>query len=516
MSFAFPRSNDGSDLKSHLSRSAVWLLRAVIAILCLAFFVPFIVSDGQFFPHLLFPYVTGKSLVFRLLVEALVGFYLLLILREPKYLPRASRLAWIAFAFVAWGGISVFTSVDPAKSFWSNTERMDGYLTLLHLFAYFLIVGSVISVEEGWKEFFQISLIASTLMALCEIREVIAIHLIAGRTNLRMGATFGTPTYLSVYLLFGVFIGFLLIAMDYRTRLARWAYSFAILVQLVGLYYTQTRGALLGLVGGVITAAGFIGWHSRAPELQHISRASRRVSIVLALLIAAFVAAPRLVTELSSGALSRIASISLEDGSTKLRLHNWEIAWQGFLERPVFGWGQENFNAVVKKFDNGTTKSDADAGFDRAHNQFLDWLIAGGLPMFLLYASLFAAAAWNVARANLSIPERGVLFGLLAAYCLNNLVVFDNLVSAMYFWLILAFVDSFSAKRLTYSIVLPRPIYNQGMAVTATAVVLVVFAGMWGLNRPGYARAQALLDATSIVSQQTIVKCSRVAVVAAC
>ena len=43
---------------------------------------------------------------------------------------------------------------------------MDRYLTLLHLFAYFVIVGCFITAEKRWTQFLQVSLFASTLMGI--------------------------------------------------------------------------------------------------------------------------------------------------------------------------------------------------------------------------------------------------------------------------------------------------------------------------------------------------------------
>jgi O-antigen ligase len=63
------------------------------------------------------------------------------------------------------------------------------------------------------------------------------------------------------------------------------------------------------------------------------------------------------------------------------------MVYQGFKEKPVFGWGQENFNYVFNKYYN-PAMFDQEQWFDRAHNEFLDWLIAGGLPAFFLYISL--------------------------------------------------------------------------------------------------------------------------------
>jgi hypothetical protein len=119
------------------------LRSALFAGLCAIFFVPFIIADGSWFPNMFFPFITGKNFAFRILVEVLLGMYILLALREPKYRPKSSYILYALGAFVLWIGLATAMSVDPIKSFWSNFERMEGYATMLHLFVYFLLVSAM-------------------------------------------------------------------------------------------------------------------------------------------------------------------------------------------------------------------------------------------------------------------------------------------------------------------------------------------------------------------------------------
>jgi O-antigen ligase len=496
--------------------SLEWYLRwGVILLLCLTLFVPFVVTDGHVFPDLLFPYVTGKSLVFRIFIELATGLYVLLAWCEPKYLPSASWLKCGACAFVLWGAIAVVTSVDPRKSFWGNIERTDSYLTLLHLFAYFLIAGSVITVEKWWTQFLRISLSASSLMAAYGLLQVIGLVSINQQNDLRIDGTFGNPTFLAVYLLFGVFIALFLIAVDPKLRFARWAYGISVVVQSAALYYTQTRGAILGLGVGLIFAAAFIAWSARAPELRFIRRLSWCMLGALGLLIMVFLAVRDLPIVKRSATLERIASISLEHRTVLPRLRAWGTVWQGFAERPVFGWGQENFNVVVTKF-HPAPMDEPNQWYDRAHNQFLDWLIAGGFPMFALYVSLFALAGWAVIVSSLSILARAALVGLLAAYIFNNLLFFDGLICAMYFWLSLAIADSLSPGKPVPLLAQSESVLRGGVAIATPVVVAVLAIGMYMLNAPAYIRAHDLLRWFSPSSQERILNCARVATTAAC
>ena len=46
--------------------------------------------------------------------------------------------------------------------------------------------------------------------------------------------------------------------------------------------------------------------------------------------------------------LKRIAN-SVESNSVNERFAEWNVAWKGFKDRPIFGWGAENFGVVSNK-----------------------------------------------------------------------------------------------------------------------------------------------------------------------
>jgi Flp pilus assembly protein TadD len=203
-------------------------------------------------------------------------------------------------------------------------------------------------------------------------------------------------------------------------------------------------------------------------------------------------------------AVSRIANVSLEEATVQSRLlYIWPIALGGAMEKPVTGWGQENFSYIFNEHY-PSQMYNQEQWFDRAHNQFLDWLVAGGVPAFLLYVLLFFLMVWIILRSDkLLVPEKGILLGLLAAYAFNNSFVFDNLMSAVYFYILLAYVHGLSAEPLPRRIFLSKPISDHGIAIAAPIVAVVILAGMWMFNAQGIARARTIIDAISSVDRKT-------------
>jgi O-antigen ligase/lipopolysaccharide biosynthesis regulator YciM len=482
-----------------------WLRLIIIGGLCLLPFVSFIVASGTLFPNMFFPYITGKNFTFRILVEIITLCYIILAIKDPKYRPKASPLLWTVCLFVAWIGLATIFSVDPIKSFWSNFERMEGYITIIHLFALFVISSVVLTADRWWEKFFQVSVVVSVMQGILALFQVL--HLFgfspSSQSGARADTTFGNATYLAVYMLFCAFITIFLMmrylgdkkySSNSRTMLT--LYSIALVLQLATLYFTETRGAILGFIGGVIIAALYIAIRAKSTEWRRMRLVSFWTIGAVAVLVVGFVAVRNLPALQHGGTLTRLASISLSDPTTQSRLlYIWPSAIKGSLERPVFGWGQENFNFLFNKYYNPEMYNQ-EQWFDRAHNEFLDWLVAGGVPAFLLYVSFYVIAVWLVIRSEmLSVPEQAAILGLLAANAFNSMFVFDNLISAVYFYLIFAFIHGLSQKPLPRFMFLSKPADDRVIAIVAPIAAVVVLGAGWFFNAQGIVRAQTLINA---------------------
>ena len=105
---------------------------AIAGVFALPFLV-LVVAHSMFFP-----FITGKNFLFRLFVEAITFAWLGLALISPAYRPKKSWML-VAFAlFVVVMAVADVFGVNPEKSIWSNFERMEGLVTLVHLFFLFV------------------------------------------------------------------------------------------------------------------------------------------------------------------------------------------------------------------------------------------------------------------------------------------------------------------------------------------------------------------------------------------
>lgn len=433
-------------------------------------FVPLFVS-GAFF----FPFITTKAFTWRVVVEIVFAAWLLLALLEPAVRPKKSPILWAIGIFLLVVGLADLFGVDRAASFWSNFERMEGFITLLHLSMFFTVIASVFN-EGDWKRWWNTSIFVSFLMALYCLAQLAGLKTI-NQGGVRVDGTLGNAIYLAVYLLFHIFMMLFYMLRERKNKGLQWLYGGLIALELIILYYTATRGAILGLMGGLLIFA-FLNIKNR--EYPAVRKGSIALLVAVVVLVGAFFAMKDTAFVKESPVLSRFASLSTSELQSQGRYYVWPMAWEGFKERPILGWGQENFTYVFQEHYRPEMYR-LEPWFDRAHNIFLDWLVAGGLVALLAYLALYGTLLYALWKDTAFAPlERSVLTALVAAYFFHNIFVFDNLVSYVLFFAVLAYVHgriglawNAEAKPVSYEKA------NYIAVPVAIALILMLYFANW-------------------------------------
>jgi O-antigen ligase/tetratricopeptide (TPR) repeat protein len=449
--------------------------------------VPFIVWNDFFFP-----FITGKNFAFRIIVELAFALWAILMLRDASARPRWKALPILISAFLLSAGVSALLAENPMKALWSNFERMEGWIGLLHTTAYFFMLWSVLKTEKAWKWFWSTSIVVSVLMSLYGLLQLSG-ALTINQGGLRVDGTFGNATYMAVYMLFHAFISTYYLVKSWATSfLMRYFYIFAIALQATMIFFSATRGTTLGLVGGAILTAVLFIFIGKANA--DVKKWAAIGLVGIALLVGGFVAIKDTPFVQNDGVLSRLASINIAQGETRFAI--WSMALKGVSERPILGWGQEGYNYIFNKYFEPRLHSQ-EPWFDRAHNAFMDWLVAGGIVGFLLYVSLYVATLWTIWRPGsaLSDFEKSIFTGLLAAYGFHNLFVFDHLLSYVFFMSTLAYIQYRAHSQAPE--VKGRDIPESVRTLAAPAIVLAMCAVFYFANVPAMATASNIIQGIS-------------------
>ncbi|MBN2094114.1 MAG: O-antigen ligase family protein [Candidatus Zambryskibacteria bacterium] len=398
-------------------------------------FIPFVVASSSFFP-----FITGKAFVFRLIIEIIFACYLILVLRDKSYRPHFSWIIGSLILFLAVIGLADIFSENPFKSFWSNFERMEGYITLLHLVAYFVVLSSVFKIHNLWNRLLATSVGASAIMAFYGFLQLTG-KITINQGSTRVDGTLGNAGYLAIYMVFHIFFATFLFTRS-KSNWQKILLGIVALMDLIVLYFTATRGAILGLIGGILVT--FIYLLFKSQKGDRIRKIAIAGTITVLIFIGLFASIRNTTFVKENSVLSRFASLSLSEIKTQGRYYVWPMAIKGFIEKPILGWGQESFNFVFNKYyDPEAYKQEP--WFDRAHSTPLDWLVAGGTLGLLSYLGLLFFLFYYLFKADENIIDKkgkAVILGLATAYVFNNLFVFDQISSYILFFTILALIHS--------------------------------------------------------------------------
>ena len=396
-----------------------------------ALITPLIYSSKYYFP-----FVGPKSLYFMFFCQVVFFAWLILAIYNKNYRPKKNAVILAFGLFIFLMAISSAFGVDPSRSFWSKFERMSGLLMWFCMFGFSLAVSCTLKTIKEWKNIFFVSLGVAFIVAVFGILEKFGVKAVTFSD--RMGVTLGNTSFLGSYLMFNFFIGGYLFFQERKNIILKISLAFVSVVSLVAIYLQEARAALGACIGGaLLIGVLYLAFKIKNKGISLLGK----VALVLGIL--AVVVAIVLLYFPNNPVHNLFGKMATEG-----RFANWAIAEKGFLERPFFGWGPENYDILFPKYFNPclfTAKCGGEFWFDRTHNMVLDTLVGVGAFGFLAYLGIFFSIIWVLRKKyfkdkTIDFWTFAVFTVLPIAYFIQNLTVFDMVGSLMMLALILAFV----------------------------------------------------------------------------
>ncbi|MBL7155300.1 MAG: O-antigen ligase family protein [Candidatus Portnoybacteria bacterium] len=385
--------------------------------------------------NLLFPFITSKAFCFNLLIELTIISFACLIYFNRKYLSLPKR-NWILFIFFGYLLIKIISDLfgfSFFKSFWGNFERMMGLFTWLHFLIFLILLITLFRRKKDYILLFDISIIVSLLVSLYALLQKAGVSFVLD-SGWRLQSTIGNAAFLAAYLIFNIFFAlYLLLKKDKLSW--RIYYALAIVLQAIILFFTATRGGILGLVAGFGLFLLLGLWLSQSKKLK--------ISLLAIIIFLLAVSGVFYLSRDSSfvqniESLRRIANISFEDSTVKSRLLLWQLSPKAWQDRPLLGWGENNINLAIDKYYQEEIRED---WFDSTHNIFFDNLISHGLLGLFFYLGLiFSLFLYLFKQRKKNQKEFIVFVPLLAAYLFQNFFLFDTHTSLIMFLLTISFI----------------------------------------------------------------------------
>ncbi len=391
---------------------------------------------------------------------------------------RATPLALPTLAMVTIYLISTLFSLVPRISWWGSYQRLQGTYTTYSYIVIFLLTLGHLRTPAQWRRIIYVVILTSLPISIYGILQRTGADPLpwGGNVQRRVAANMGNSIFLSAYLLMVVFltvqrllIHFGRLLRDEGTQagladaILAGSYLFIVVVQILAILFTQSRGPFLGLGAGlyIFSLIGFL-------ELRAWARGSEKLGRVLRFLLswgwlgtvltAVAAIAFLIVFNLPNSPLASLRdnpyigrlgkAADLESNTAQVRLLIWEgvtnlmpphepleypaTGGEGDVTemspdllnpvRPLIGYGPEAMWVAFNRFypPNLAHHESRNASPDRSHNETFDSLVITGLLGFLAYMSLFLSVFYYSLK----------WLGLMRGNKQRNLFLFLSLLGA--------------------------------------------------------------------------------------
>lgn len=418
-------------------------------------------------------------IVFRTLVEIMVVIYILLIITNKKYLPRWTPTVIVFTIFTGLYALTSFTAVDFGYAFWGTLERMGGLFSFLHLWVFFIILVSVFRDRGSWEKLLKISIFVGFLSVLFAYGQYFKLgkFFVGWQHGDRVIGTIGNPALFAGYLLFVLFLVIYFLLKQNVSFKEKGFYGAVFILTLPVLHITAVRGSIIAFWTALFLLGLFYLCFLKSQKIKRYLL----VGLLIFLILVGFVwlnkdqAWTRKINW-----VKKITTISLKTSTLQTRLWSWRSGLEGWKERPILGWGPENFVlAHAKHFDSRHfTSIGSETIWDRAHNIILEMLTTMGIIGLLSYLSIFYIIYYlfikRFREKRIDMTTIGVFGIMLVAYFIHNLFIFDTTANYLLFFLVLGYINFTTSSAVPRDIGTKEDIVRKEKRPNAVLIVVLL------------------------------------------
>lgn len=432
------------------------------------------------------PFVTSpdwdKTIIFRCLLSVTLAIFLWQAYKNrafPEIKQKIKSLGAAFWALTAVFGIFLFSTLfsqDISFSFWGSPYRAGGFLTF-SFYLLFAVLAFLAIKQEGWKKLLNWSLVVGWMVGLIAVFQKFQIFSNVLHSYDSPPSTTGNSSWMAIYilLLFFVALGFF-----FKENLRAWRifygltlifFSFVILI-------SNSRSSYLAIL------AGFLYFILLFPQKNRKIRIAQILGVLVVVLITAFVVyvnvRPILPSSIRDNQVVSRLSLKLLAGESRFSV--WKIGLEAIKEKPLLGWGPENFQIGFDKFYDPQLPKVSGVWWDKAHNVFIDTAVSSGLLGLAAYLFFFALLFWRLQK--IKKYENGILAHTSQAAILSFFIAdffsFDSFVMLIILFLIVGFSFSLIKKgaELNLAAETKAPRENKlapGLILTAALLFLIFF-----------------------------------------
>ncbi len=401
---------------------------------------------------MLVPAVDAKNLLIRGIVAIVAVLIAVLYVVRSDFRPESSqklKLFWknpLGKSLTISYGVLIVSTIfaySPFTAFFGTASRGEGFVGLS--FFYFLTLFLFVVFEKkDWFRFWQLTAVGGIIVFITEFTDFLG-------GAYRPGSLMDNPIFLAGYFLIVIFAGLLVwkSGKEEKNNLSLWLGGIATMCSIIGMFITESRGAMLGMIIGVFVALLYFVFAESGNTKKNIFFRKITIAIISCMIIfgGIFVATRHSSFWIHVPGLNRVAQFSLSDPTTQSRIENARLTLRAVrptgsnIKNTLVGWGwdnyvfawQSNYDPKIYLYDRGI--------FDRAHNKLLDVLVMNGILGLVAYLAIW----FFLVRSALFLGKQSVFMSavtlfFLTAFFIQNLTVFDTVISYVPFFAVIGYM----------------------------------------------------------------------------
>jgi len=387
-----------------------------------------------------FPFPVAKALLSHWLAYALVGVMAGLLVQFGRSLVVWSWIHVPVLAFLLANAIATMFALDKEVALFGTHARMLGLGTTADFVVLYFAIASLVRTRTEAIAVIASGLAASVLVLGYEFVQLVGRDPLDWNSpgTVRPFSTLGQTTTLAEYLtvLMVGAVGLALFEAKVRVPLRAALLGYAVLL-LGGALLTQTRSALLGLVAGAALLV-VLTW------LAHPNHRARATSVVGAALSVAAIALILVFTPFGARVLSTVdkpgtdmtgdqSGLRLEE-SAEGRVGLYAAALQMVRDRPVFGYGPDNFSAAFPTYRSELEPSEIQGSLPTsAHSWVAQIAATSGLVGLVAFTAIALSAVIFTVKSGFR-PVAWAAAAMLGAFLGAGITTVSDIGTDWLFW----------------------------------------------------------------------------------
>ncbi len=355
--------------------------------------------------------------------------------------------------------ISSFLGVDLVDSFWSKATRTTGLFYFLHMASLYFLFWISFEKEVDMRNFLKIFVFSAGLFSIISVfgQEGLGWFF---KSKPWEGLTIGNSTFAGMYLYAGFMISIYLLNTQ-ETYKKEWWKNLLPIIFILNPYllnFDIFRGSFniyenpVGIIGSaqasaitlfVSTVILFVFW-----AINKIKQVRIRQGLLFAgIFISVIFFSLGVKSLLTPGGV--IQKIYLTQSSS-VRPLTWQLSKEAIAEKPLFGWGIDNFDMAFQEHYDSSILDEENGGeawMDRAHNILIDQTVESGYFGIIIYLLVYLVIIGSLCYVILISKNKKnvILATVLLVYFFGHLLEIQTAFDTTITYILLVIFSAISA-----------------------------------------------------------------------